>query len=129
METAIIESLVEIVSALMITLIGVLGAWLTTKLGKKQELASINAAQEELIKMAKITVGELQQTVVDGLKASREDKKLTKEEIAELGEMLVDKTIEKMSEPAIKLLSAAAVDITALIHGAGEEIISDRFYY
>lgn len=129
METAIIESLAEIVSALMITLIGVLGAWLTTKLGKKQELASINAAQEELIKMAKITVGELQQTVVDGLKASREDKKLTKEEIAELGEMLVDKTIEKMSEPAIKLLSAAAVDITALIHGAGEEIISDRFYY
>ena len=129
MEHAIIEALAKIIEAAVVTLIGIGGAWLTMKLGKREELASINAAQEELIKMAKLTVGELQQTVVDGLKAGREDKTLTKEEIAELGEMLVDKTIEKMSEPAIKLLSAAAVDITALIHGAGEDMISDRYYY
>lgn len=129
MENAIIEVVAKIIEAAVVTLIGIGGAWLTTKLAKKQELASINAAQEELIKMAKLTVGELQQTVVDGLKAGREDKKLTKEEISELGELLVDKTIEKMSEPSIKLLRAAAVDIVALIHGAGEDMISDRFYY
>ena len=41
------------------------------------------------------TVEELQQTLVEGLKAGREDGKLTKEEIASLGEALLDGTIAK----------------------------------
>jgi len=70
--------------------------------------------------MAQLTVGELQQTIVDGLKGSREDGKLTKEEISALGVALVQKTIEKMSASTHGLLDAAGVDIAALIHGAGE---------
>ena len=71
-----------------------------------------------------VTVEELQQTLVEGLKAGREDGKLTKEEIASLGEALLDSTIAKMSAPTAKLLAAAAVDVTALIQGAGESWIA-----
>lgn len=120
MAEVIIENIVNIVGALLMALIGVLGAWLSAKLGKKTELANITYAQNEVIHLAQLTVGELQQTVVAGLKASREDGKLTKEEIAALGATLVQKTIEKMSAPTQSLLNAAGVDIVALIQGAGE---------
>ena len=120
----IMESVVQIVVTLMLTLIGVLGTWLTLKLGKKEELAAINVAQQEVIRLAQLTVEELQQTLVEGLKDAHEDGKLTKEEIAALGEALLDGTIAKMSAPTAKLLAAAAVDTTALIQGAGEAWIA-----
>lgn len=123
------ENIVNIVGALLMTLIGVLGAWLSAKLGKKTELANIYTAQQEVIYLAQLTVGELQQTVVDGLKASRDDGKLTKEEIAALGLALAQKTIEKMSAPTQDLLNAAGVDIIALIHGAGENWINQLKAY
>ena len=124
MEGIIIESIVQVVVTLVLTLIGVLGTWLTLKIGKKEELAAINVAQQEVIRLAHLTVEELQQTLVEGLKAGREDGKLTKEEIASLGEALLDGTIAKMSAPTAKLLAAAAVDTTALIQGAGEAWIA-----
>ena len=120
MADIIMESVVQIVVTLMLTLIGVLGTWLTLKIGKKEELAAINVAQQEVIRLAHLTVEELQQTLVADLKAAREDGKLTKEEIAILGQKLLDGTIAKMSAPTVKLLAAAAVDTTALIQGAGE---------
>lgn len=123
MMDVIIENAVAIVATLLMTLIGVLGTWLTAKLAKREELTNINAAQQEAIKAAQITVGELQQTLVEGLKAGHEDGKLTKEEIEVLGKLLVDKTLKKMSASAIGVLNAAAVDITALIKGAGEDWI------
>ena len=106
--------------ALLIMLIGALGTWITAKIGKKQELANINTAQQEVVSMAQQTVSELQQTVVEGLKATHEDHKLTKEEITALGETLIQKTMEKMSTPTKNLLNTAGVDIIALIQGAGE---------
>ena len=87
-------------------------------------MAAINVAQQEVIRLAHLTVEELQQTLVEGLKAAHEDGKLTKEEIASLGETLLDGTIAKMSAPTAKLLAAAAVDTTALIQGAGEAWIA-----
>ena len=124
MEGIIIESVVQIVVTLVLTLIGALGTWLTLKIGKKEELKAINAAKDEVIAAANLTVLELQQTLVDGLKAGREDGKLTKEEIAALGQKLLDGTIDKMSAPAASLLASAAVDVTALIQGAGESWIA-----
>lgn len=124
MEGIIIEGIVQVVVTLVLTLIGVLGTWLTLKLGKKEELAAINAAKDEVINAASLTVLELQQTLVEGLKAAHEDGKLTEEEIKMLGDKLVEGTIDKMSAPAAKLLAAAAVDTTALIHGAGEAWIT-----
>lgn len=125
MTDILIESGVQIAATLLITLIGVLGAWLTAKLAQKMQLANIDAAQQEVIVLAEQTVGELQQTVVEGLKAASKDGRLTKEEISVLGKMLVDKTKAKMSAAAERVLLAAAVDIGALIRGAGENWINE----
>lgn len=125
MQDAIISVVAQIVSTLLITLIGVLGAWLTAKIGKRVELTNINKAKDELIAAAQLTVLELQQTLVEGMKEAAADGKLSEDEIASLGLMLLGKTKEKMSLPAIQLLEAAAVDINAIIRGAGEALICE----
>lgn len=124
MQDAIINIVAQVIAAFLITLIGVFGAWLTAKIGKRVELTNINKAKYELIEAAQQTVMELQQTVVEGMKAAATDGKLTEDEITELSMMLLDKTKQKMSLPAIQLLEAAAVDVNALIRGAGEALIA-----
>jgi hypothetical protein len=119
----LIENAVNIAAAFFIALIGVVGAWLTAKLGKATQLDTVNRAQQELIKLAQITVGELKQTVVDGMKAAHTDGKLTKEEIAQLGQLLFEKTAAKLSASAMDVLTAAQVDISALITGTAEHLI------
>ena len=120
----IIENAVNIAAAFFIALIGVFGAWLTAKIGKATQLDTVNHAQQELIKLAQITVGELKQTVVDGMKAAHKDGKLTKEEIAQLGQLLYEKTTAKLSASAMDVLTAAQVDISSLITGTAEQLIS-----
>lgn len=125
MQDAIIEVITQVLATALITLIGVLGTWLTAKVLKRVELTNINKAKDELIEAAQQTVMELQQTVVEGMKAAAKDGKLTEDEITELSIMLLNKTKQKMSLPAIKLLEAAAVDVNALIRGAGEALIAE----
>ncbi len=122
MDQALFETILQIVATLAITLIGVGGAWLTAKIAKKQELGNIAAATEQVIQAAQITVGELQQTIVDNMKVN--GTKLTEAQISELGELLTAKTYAKLGAPALALLNAASVDIQALIRGAGEDWIS-----
>lgn len=119
-----INAIAEIVTVLVTTAIGVAGAWLLAKMAKYQEVATVRKATEEVIILAQQTVGELMQTIVADAKAAREDGKLTQTEIEALGQTLLVKVTEKMSEPTRKVLEAAAVDITALIRGAGEEYIA-----
>ena len=119
----LIENAVNIAAAFFIALIGVFGAWLTAKIGKATQLDTVNRAQQELIKLAQITVGELKQTVVDGMKAASKDGKLTKDEIAQLGQLLFEKTTAKLSASAMDVLTAAQVDISALITGTAEHLI------
>lgn len=123
MSEIIMETIVQIVATLLLTLIGVLGTWLTVKIGKRSELQNIAAATNEAINAAQLTVLELQQTVVAGWKAANEDGKLTEFEIKELGIMLRNKAMEKMSDSAKDLLASAGVDISAIIKGAGEAMI------
>lgn len=125
MQDAIIEVITQVLATLLITLIGVLGTWLTAKVLKRVELTNINKAKDELIEAAQQTVMELQQTVVEGMKAAAQDGKLSEDEITELSIMLLNKTKQKMSLPAIRLLEAAAVDVNALIRGAGEALIAE----
>ena len=125
MSAIIIETVVSIVGELLIVLLGVLGAWLTLNLNKRFEVQTINAAQQEVIAMAQITVGELNQTVVDRLKEVSEDGKLSAGDIKDLGVELVNKTIEKLSDPTYNLLQAAGVDIIQLIRGVGEDWIAN----
>lgn len=129
MESIIIETVAKILATLVITAIGVCGTWLTAKFGKRQELTNISIAANEAVGAAQQTVLELQQTVVDGLKAAHEDGKLTEDEIKELGDMLIKKSLEKMSVPATKVLAAAGADISAIIKGAGEAMIQNMKQY
>ena len=119
----LLENAVNIAAAFFIALIGVFGAWLTAKLGKATQLDTVNRAQQELIKLAQITVGELKQTVVDDMKAASKDGKLTKDEIVQLGQLLFEKTTAKLSASAMDVLTAAQVDISALITGTAEHLI------
>ena len=116
----LIENAVNIAAAFFVALIGVFGAWLTAKLGKATQLDTVYRAQQELIKLTQITVGELKQTVVEDLKATHKDGKLTKEEIAQLGQLLFGKTTVKLSESAMDVLIAVQVDISALISSTVE---------
>ena len=124
MNTVIIETIVSVLANLAITLIGVAGAWLVTQIGKSQQLKTINAAVGELTTAAEQTVYELQQTVVDDLKAASADGKLTQEEITVLGKKLLEGALAKMSDSGIGVLKAANVDINAIVTSAGEALIA-----
>lgn len=65
----------------------------------------------------------MQQTVVDDLKAAAGDGKLTKEEVAKLKNDLLSMSMTKLSDTSVKILTAAGVDISAIIAGAGEALI------
>lgn len=121
---AVTKAILDIVVTIIVTLLGVVGAWITSMLGKRTKLANILRAKSELIETAQQTVLELQQTVVEGLKAASTDGKLSEDEITELSMMLLNKTKQKMSLPAIQLLEAASVDVNSLIRGAGEALIA-----
>lgn len=120
MTNAIIDLVTQLVFTLFTMLIGVLGTWLSIRLEKTAKLENIKTAVESTVDMAKITVGELQQTVVEQMKNAHADNKLTRDEIEALGIMLYDKTVEKMSTPTYQFINAVGIDLTALIKGAGE---------
>ena len=124
MNGVIIETIVSVLANLAVTLIGVAGAWLLAQISKTQKLNTINAAVGELTTAAEQTVWELQQTVVDELKEASADGKLTQEEVARLGKLLLEGTLAKMSDSGIGVLKAANVDINAIVTGAGEALIA-----
>ena len=121
----IITNAVEVTASLLMMLLGLLGTWLSLKMAKQQELKALSGAVNQVVAMARLTVDELQQTVVDGIKADRADGRLTKQEVSMLSRQLLDKTMKKMSAPAVELLEAAKVDLKALIQGAGEAWIRE----
>lgn len=123
MNEIIIETAVQILATLLITLIGVFGTWLTAEIAKRNKLTNIGIATNEVISAAQQTVLALQQTVVEKWKAAHADGKLTEDEVKQLGVMLVQKTMEKLSDPAKKLLQSAGADITAIIKDTGESVI------
>ena len=123
MQDFLIEQAVGIAAYLLVTLIGLLGAWLSSKLAKKMELANIKAATESVITATQATVHELQQTTVEKLKDAHKDGKLTKEEIDELGEMLLDITESKLADSVKGLLVGAKIDLENLIKSTAESYI------
>ena len=124
MTDIIIENIVKIAAAQLLMLIGVLGTYLTTLAAKRAETANVSEALRSLTEAAKTTVGELQQTIVGPLKAAAADGKLTPDEIADLRNMLVAQTKQKMLPSAINIINAAGADIEAIILGVGENLIN-----
>ena len=121
---ALIDSGVQVLVALVVALIGVAGTWLTAQIGKVKQLQTVQIAVDEAKNAAITTALELQQTVVDDLKAAAVDGKLTKEEIAKLRNDLLAMSMAKLSNASVKVLTAAGVDISAIITGAGEAVIA-----
>ena len=109
--------------SLVVALIGVAGTWLSIQIGKVKQLQTVQLATDEAKDAAITTVLELQQTVVDDLKAAAVDGKLTKEEIAKLKNDLISMSMAKLSDTSVKILIAAGVDISAIIAGVGEALI------
>lgn len=120
MTDVIIENVVKIVAALLMMLISVGGAYLTALVGRTEKLKGISIATEQIIEAALQTAGELQQTVVENLKAASADGKLSDEEIAILGKSVVELTLMKLTQPTKDLINGAGGDIEAIIHGATE---------
>ena len=120
----IIENVVKIVAALLMMLISVGGAYLTSLIAKHEKLKAISEATQQVIDAAIQTTGELQQTVVGDLKQASVDGKLSKEEIDTLYHDVVVLTLDKLSAPTINLLNAVGADIEAIIHGATEDWIN-----
>jgi len=124
MTDVIIENIVKIVAALLMMLISVGGAYLTSLISRQEKLKSIGIATQQVIDAAIQTTGELQQTVVNDLKAASADGKLTESDISMLYKDVIDLTLDKLSMPTVELLNAVGADIEAIIHGATEDWIN-----
>lgn len=122
-EAAIVA--LDIAATAATALIGVVGAWTLAKIGQNKSLSNLQAAIKQVIDAAQLTVGELQQTVVVGLKEAAPDGKLTPAQIEDLKRKLLQKTSEKLTAPAVQLLEAAKLDVNALIQGAAEDMINN----
>lgn len=120
-----IKTGLDVIEAACIMLLTVAGTAWAAKNKDKAYLQNINIAFDNTIKMAKITVGELKQTVVDGMKAAADDGKLSDEQIQELQGELLAKTLEKLDAPTKDVLAAAGADICAIIAGVGEDWVRE----
>lgn len=121
----IIQYVAEIVAILVISAIGVFGSWLLNKMKQQKGLENIAMATEQVIKAAQITVRELQQTLVGNWKEQQENGKLTPEQIAELKQKSIEITLKKLSEPTLKLLESAKIDVEVMITSAAEAYIDE----
>ena len=111
----------DILAKAAIAAIGLAGAWATAKIGQNNNL---KAAIGQVTQAAQTTVGELQQTTVEAMKAAAADGKLTEDQIRTLKADLLRMTREKLAEPTVQLLEAAKLDINAMIQGAAEDLIN-----
>lgn len=125
MSEMIAEILSQVLLEMVMALFSVAGVWLAAILAKQEKLNNIAAATAEVVDAAKQTAAALQQEFVLGWKAASADGKLTEDEVQELGFMLLEKTLKKLSAPAMKVLEAAGKDVTAIIRDAAEAWILD----
>ena len=125
MKEILITQAAQIVSTVIITLIGVLATWLTAKLNAHMQLKNLTSALDTCLKMTQVTVGELQQKFVEGMKDANEDGKLTADEIKELNSSLLLYTKEKMTPDIINIIINAGIDINKFILDAGENYIQE----
>lgn len=123
MREAIIEVAVQVIGAILMGIVGIVFAYIGKWMGQTKRLETVSAAMEQLEAVVKNVVGELQQTMVEGLKDASVDGKLSAEDIYDLGNLLVQKATEQLSHPASETLEAAGIDIEAMIHSVAEAYI------
>lgn len=121
----VVQYVAEILALVIISALGILGAFILNKIGKNKNLENIAEATSQVIGAAQETVRRLQQTLVDGYKEAAPDGKLTPEQIMELKQRTIEITMETLSTPVLELLTGAKVDIEKLITNAAEAYINE----
>ena len=125
----VVQYVAEIVALIVISAIGILGAYVLNKINKNKNLENIADATEQVIGASQETVRRLQQTLVDNWKENAIDGKLTPEQIEELKEKTLQITLETLAQPVLQLLLSANVDIAGLITNAAEAYINEMKQY
>lgn len=128
MKEILIEQAAQLVSTIVVTLIGLLAAWLSAKLNEYMKLKNLASALDTCLKMTQVTVGELQQKLVEGMKEANEDGKLTEDEIKTLNSSLLAYTKQKMTPELINVIVSAGIDINQFILDAGESYVQELKY-
>jgi hypothetical protein len=123
MREVIIEVTVQVIGAIVMGVIGIMFAYIGKLIGQNKKLENISSAMNQLEGVVQSVVGELQQTMVEGLKEASVDGKLSNEDIYDLGRLLVQKATEQLSDPASATLEAAGIDIVSMIHSMAEAYI------
>lgn len=123
MREVIIEVTVQVIGAIVMGVIGIMFAYIGKLIGQNKKLETISSAMNQLEGVVQNVVGELQQTMVEGLKDASVDGKLSNEDIYDLGKLLVQKAKEQLSNPAAATLEAAGIDIEGMIHSMAEAYI------
>ena len=118
----VIQMGMELVTYFVITLVGIVAAWLMAKIGNNKDLQNVKLAIGILQNLAQETAGELKQKVVDDLKAAQGGK-LTDEQKKRLPDELLELVLQKVDDNTINILEAAGADINAIILGAAEDWI------
>ena len=120
----VIQYVAEIIVLILISALGIFSTWILGKIKEKKNLTNISIAIEQVTLAAQETVRRLQQTVVDGLKEASPNGKLTSEQIQALKAQTQMIVKEQLSQPTIDLLTAAKIDLEALITNAAESYIN-----
>ena len=125
----LIEQVVTTVARILEALVLAYGAWALEKFGKNKKLQNLSMANQELCRIVKQTVRELNQTIVNQLKEESGDGKLTPAQINDLNDMLLALVKAKADEATITMLTAAGADLDALITGQSEaylDVLKER---
>ena len=100
------------------------GAWMLDKIGKNAKMKNVSLAVQNVLEITRQTVEELQQTIVNDLKASRPGGKLTPEDIDDLGFRLLNIVKIKADAASQELIIASGADLDALITGECEAFLN-----
>lgn len=120
----VIQYAAELIALILVSALGILGAWIMNKINKNKNLKNIEAATSTVIHAAQDTVLMLQQMYVDDYKEASSIGKLTPEQIADLREKTQQITLEQLGQPVLELLEAAEIDVSNLITTAAEAYIN-----
>jgi len=123
---AAIKVALNVIEALALSAVSIFGAWWAAKAKNKTELQNINIAMRNVETVVRQTVGELKQTVVDGMKEAADNGKLTDRQVDDLKQRLLTMTLGKLDSPTVNLLEAAGMDLCAFITGAAESWIAEQ---
>lgn len=121
---ALIEQTVNSLAKLVQMAFFALAAFAADKLGKNLKLKNLNIAVQKVCELARQTAGELQQTIVDNIKAENPDGKLTKDQIDDLSRSLLYLVKAKLDTATQELIIASGSDLDALITGECESYLN-----